>query len=104
VTWRASYNPTFAAGTTVLDVAGAGGFTFTVPNAALGAPLVLEIVGWGDPMMLAAALSGPVPGSIPSGAGPRIIAPVVNVWPAGLVALLLVGLGRDGRVRRGRAR
>jgi len=69
VKWRASYNPTFAGATIVLDADGAGTFAFVVPAAALGSPLVVEVVGWGDPMVLVKAVPVPIPRGIPAGGG-----------------------------------
>ncbi len=100
VSWRASYNPTFASGTTTLDDAGRGTFAFVVPTAALGAPLVIEIVGWGEPMMLAAELAGPVPVSIPSGEGPSATGTRSGTLPAALAVLLLALLLHGGALGR----
>jgi YVTN family beta-propeller protein len=99
VEWRASYNPTFAGATVVLDAAGEGGFSFVVPAAALGSPLVLEVIGWGDPMVLAEQVGAPVPGSIPAGGGPQALMarPLV---PAALLLVLAVLLGRAARRSR----
>lgn len=85
VEWRASYNPTFAGGTFTLDSAGAGRFTFVIPSAALGAPVVLEIMGWGSPVAVTARIAGPVPSSIPAGQGPAML---TASW-AFVVAMLL---------------
>jgi YVTN family beta-propeller protein len=90
VEWRASYNPTFAGGTIVLDGSGEGGFSFVVPVEALGSPLVLEVVGWGDPVVLsqrvARGVAGPVPTGIPAGGGTST--PFAS--PSALTALLLM--------------
>jgi hypothetical protein len=93
VEWRASYNPTFAGATVVLDAAGEGGFSFVVPAAALGSPLVVEVIGWGDPMVLVEQVGVPVPGSIPAGGGPQALAarPLV---PAALLLAASVLLGQ----------
>jgi hypothetical protein len=99
VTWRASYNPTFAGATFALDAAGEGSLTFVVPAAAFGSPLVLEVIGWGAPMILVEQVGAPVPGSIPAGGGPQVLTarPLV---PAALPLVLALLLGRAARRSR----
>jgi hypothetical protein len=82
VLWRAAYNPVFAEAGVTLDASGTGEFSFTVPAAALGQELTVELVEWLAPVSLGVA-GGPVPTSVPSGGGP------VPVWS--LVMLALAG-------------
>jgi len=87
VEWRASYNPTFAGTTFSLDASGEGTFSFMVPAGALGSPLVVEVVGWGAPMVIAARVSAPVPTGVPAGGGPSM-----SAWPPFGIAVLLLAL------------
>ena len=82
ILWRAAYNPVFAEAGVTLDDSGAGEFSFTVPAAALGRDVTVELVEWLAPVSLG-VVAGPVPMSVPSGGGP------MPVWP--LVALVLIG-------------
>jgi hypothetical protein len=100
VEWRASYNPTFAGGTFTLDSAGAGRFTFVIPSAALGAPVVLEIVGWGSPVAITARTTGPVPSSIPAGQGPAMATASWAFVVAVLLSFALITAGFWRRPRR----
>ncbi len=80
ILWRAAYNPVFAGQGVTLDADGSGTFAFTVPAAALGEEVTVELVEWLAPMSLGVA-GGPVPTSVPSGGGP------VSVWSFVLLAL-----------------
>jgi hypothetical protein len=80
ILWRAAYNPVFAEAGVALDTSGAGEFAFTVPAAALGEEVTVELVEWLAPVSLGVA-AGPVPSSIPSGGGP------MPVWSLVLLAL-----------------
>jgi hypothetical protein len=82
ILWRAAYNPVFAGAGVTLDANGTGTFTFTVPAAALGQVVTVELVEWLAPVSIGVA-GGPVPTSVPSGGGP------VPVWS--LVLLVLAG-------------
>jgi len=82
ILWRAAYNPVFAEAGVTLDTSGAGEFSFTVPAAALGQAVTVELVDWFAPVSIGVA-GGPVPTSVPSGGGP------VPVWS--LVMLALAG-------------
>lgn len=94
VLWRAAYNPTFAEAGVTLDASGSGKFSFTVPVAALGEELTVELVEWLAPVSLG-VVAGPVPSSVPSGGGP------VPVWTLGLLALAAVALLRRGALVKG---
>ena len=89
ILWRAAYNPVIAEAGVTLDASGSGEFSFTVPAAALGEELTVEVVEWLAPVPLG-VVGGPVPGSVPAGEGP------VPVWPIVLAALVGVGLLRRG--------
>ena len=80
ILWRAAYNPVIAETGVTLDASGSGTFSFTVPAAALGEELTVELVEWTAPVSLG-TVGGPVPTSVPSGEGP------VPVWMLGLLAL-----------------
>jgi len=82
ILWRAAHNPPFAGAGVTLDGAGSGTFGFTVPAAALGQVLTVELVDWLAPASLGVA-GGPMPASVPSGGGP------MPVWS--LVMLTLAG-------------
>jgi hypothetical protein len=82
ILWRAAYNPPFAGEGVTLDADGIGTFSFTVPAAALGQVVTVELVEWLPPVSLGVA-GGPVPTSVPSGGGS------MSVWA--LVMLALVG-------------
>ncbi len=92
VLWRASFNPVIASAGVTLDVDGIGTFAFTVPAAALGQVVTVELVDWLAPVSLGVA-GGPVPTSVPSGGGPM---PVWSFVMLALAAGLVV-------VRRSRA-
>jgi alpha-tubulin suppressor-like RCC1 family protein len=80
ILWRAAYNPPFAGQGVTLDADGVGTFGFTVPAAALGQVVTVELVDWLAPVSLG-VVGGPVPTSVPSGGGP------VPVWSLVLLAL-----------------
>ncbi len=86
ILWRAAYNPVIAETGVTLDASGSGTFLFTVPAAALGEELTVELVGWIAPVSLG-VVGGPVPTSVPSGQGP------VPVWPLGLLTVAGAFLG-----------
>jgi hypothetical protein len=92
ILWRAAYNPAFAGEGVTLDASGSGTFRFTVPAAAMGEELTVELVAWLAPVSLGVVLN-PVPTSVPSGGGP------VSAWPF-LLLVLVSGLAlRPGRPR-----
>ncbi len=80
ILWQAAYNPVFAGAGVMLDADGNGTFSFTVPSAALGQELTVELVAWLAPVSLGVA-GGPVPASVPAGGGP------MPVWPFVMLAL-----------------
>ncbi len=82
ILWRAAFNPVFAGQGVTLDADGSGTFAFTVPAAALGEEVTVELVEWLAPVSLG-VVGGPVPTSVPSGGGP------VPAWS--LVLLVLGG-------------
>jgi len=90
ILWRAAYNPVFAEGVVRLGADGQGSFAFTVPAAAVGSPVSVELVGWLSPVTVGVA-GGPVPSTVPAGDG----GPFVPV-------LLLLALGAAGTVLRHR--
>lgn len=94
VEWRASYNPQFAGGSLALDDAGAGGFTFVIPTAASGSPVILEVVGWGDPIAIAERVGAPIPGSIPAGQGSAALEGRPTIMLVILAWLAMIGAGR----------
>ena len=87
ILWRAAYNPVFAEVGVTLDASGAGTFSFTVPAAALGEELTVELVDWTAPMSLG-TVGGPMPSSVPSGEGP------VPAWSLMLAVLTTLGVLR----------
>ena len=89
ILWRAAYNPVIAEAGVTLDASGSGTFSFTVPAAALGQELTVELVEWIAPVSLS-VVSGPVPSSVPSGEGP------VPAWSLLAAALVAFGLLRRG--------
>jgi hypothetical protein len=92
ILWRAAYNPPFAGAGVTLDAAGAGTFSFTLPAAALGQELTVELVAWLAPASLG-VVGGPVPASVPAGEAPFV--------PARLLAFgLLAVAGAVLAVRR----
>jgi hypothetical protein len=68
--WQAAYNPPFAGAGVTLDGDGVGTFAFTVPAAALGQVVTVELVDWLAPVSLG-VVGGPVPASVPTGGGPK---------------------------------
>ena len=80
ILWRAAYNPVIAEAGVTLDASGVGTFSFTVPVAAHGEVLTVELVDRTAPQSLG-VVGGPLPSSVPTGEGP------VPVWTLGLLAL-----------------
>lgn len=80
ILWRAAYNPVIAEAGVTLDALGVGTFSFTVPVAAHGEVLTVELVDWTAPQSLG-VVGGPLPSSVPTGEGP------VPAWTLGLLAL-----------------
>ena len=94
ILWRAAFNPVIAEAGVTLDATGSGEFSFTVPAAAVGQVITVELVDWAAPVSLG-VVGGTVPSSVPSGGGP------VPVWPALLLALAGgLALRRGSRSRR----
>jgi hypothetical protein len=89
ILWRAAADAAFAETGVTLDASGSGQFSFTVPAAALGQELTVELVEWLAPVSLG-VVGGPVPSSVPSGEGP------VPMWTLVLAALAGIGLLRRG--------
>ena len=89
ILWRAAHDLVFAEAGVTLDSSGSGEFSFTVPAAAVGSGLSVELVEWTAPVSLG-VVGGPVPGSVPAGDGP------VPVWSLALLALVGVVLLRRG--------
>ena len=87
ILWRAADNPVIAETGGTLDASGSGVFSFTVPAAALGEELTVELVEWTAPLSLG-TVGGPVPTSVPSGEGP------VPAWSLVLAVLIALGLLR----------
>ena len=87
ILWRAAYDPVIAETGVTLDASGSGTFSFTVPAAALGEELTVELVEWTAPLSLG-TVGGPVPTSVPSGEGP------VPAWSLVLAVLIALGLLR----------
>jgi hypothetical protein len=90
ILWRAAYNPVIAEAGVTLDASGSGEFSFTVPAAALGQELTVELAEWTAPVSLG-VVGGPVPSSVPSGEGP------LRAWPL----VLLLALAGVPVLRRG---
>jgi hypothetical protein len=98
ILWRAAYNPTFAGEGVTLDASGSGTFSFTIPAAALGENVTVELVEWLALVSLGVA-GGPVPSSVPSGQGP------MSGWMFLVLALLASAAGlapRAGSSRKSR--
>jgi len=89
ILWHAAYNPVFAGAGVTLDEAGVGSFSFTVPRAALGSALTVELVEWTDPMQLG-IVEGPTPASIPSGGGAPPVLPAAMLGLLGLLGFVAV--------------
>jgi uncharacterized protein GlcG (DUF336 family) len=94
ILWRAAYNPVLAGEGVTLDASGSGEFSFTVPAAALGQELTVELVEWTAPVSLG-VVGGPAPSSVPSGEGP-VDEGLMSMWRLGLLALVAFGLLRRG--------
>jgi len=102
ILWRAAYNPTFAEAGVAIGADGTGTFTFSIPAAALGQPLSVELVDWAAPVMLG-MVEGPVPASVPAGEGPAPHAPLmVNAVLLAVLLAVLVGAGSVARTVRDR--
>jgi surface protein len=69
ILWRAAYNPVFAGAGVRIGADGTGTFSFTVPAAAVGEELRVELVDWTAPMLLG-VVGTPVPSSVAAGEGP----------------------------------
>jgi hypothetical protein len=68
ILWRAAYNPVFAGEGVTLDATGSATFSFTVPTAALGQVVTVELVDWLAPVSLGVA-ANLAPTSVPAGEG-----------------------------------
>jgi len=90
--WHALVNPVVAGGAVVLDGAGAGTFTFTVPRTALGQPLAVELVEWRAPVLLG-TVTAAVPTGVPAGLGGDARGGIVGggAGVASALVLLLAG-------------
>jgi len=99
ILWRASYNPTFAGAGVTLDAQGRGSFTFTVPLAARGQEVTVELVEWTAPMTLGVA-GGLVPSRIPAGEGSDGT-PARLLAAAGLALVVAVAMRRRGALNVG---
>jgi hypothetical protein len=96
ILWRAAYNPVFAGAGITLDQDGSGTFTFTVPRAALGSSLTVELVEWTVPLDLG-TVAGPVPASVPAGGGAP---PVLMLTVFGVLVLVALREGRRPAAER----
>jgi len=86
ILWRAATDSVFAEAAVNLGAEGSGEFSFTVPAAALGQVVTVELVGWLAPVSLGVA-GGPVPTSVPSGEGPVPVGSLVMLALAGGLVL-----------------
>jgi hypothetical protein len=85
--WRAAYNPVFAEGVVRTGADGTGAFAFTMPAAAVGRPVSVELVAWTAPVVVGTAQAGgPVPVRIPAGGGPPPFALMLLLGAVGIVA------------------
>jgi hypothetical protein len=84
ILWRAAYNPTFAEGVVRTGADGTGTLVLTVPAAATGSPVTVELVAWTAPILVGTA-GGPIPTAVNAGGGST-----ANVWPLVLGASMLV--------------
>lgn len=108
ILWRAAYNPVIAEAGVTLDASGRGEFSFTVPAAALGQPVSVELVAWIAPVSLGvvvASAGGPVPAAVPAGDGGVAVAVsapgmAAATTVAGLLTLLLATRVRPRRAHR----
>ena len=98
ILWRAAYNPVFVEAGVTLDGSGSGEFSFTVPAAAVGEELTVELVEWLAPVSLG-VVGGPVPSSVPSGLAP----PFGFTGDGSAIAVTLVVAALALRRRRVRA-
>jgi hypothetical protein len=88
IAWRALVNPTVASGAVVLDGSGTGAFAFTIPAAALGGQLAVELIEWRPPVLLGTVV-GALPSGVPAGSGP---VPARGAVPGVLLLVALAGL------------
>ena len=99
ILWRASYNPAFAGAGVTLDAQGKGSFTFTVPAAAQGQEITVELVEWTAPVTIG-VVGGLVPSRIPAGEGSNGT-PAGLLAAAGLALIVGVALRRRGALNVG---
>jgi hypothetical protein len=90
--WQASYNPVFANGSFTLNSAGAGTFQFTIPGAAHGQNVLVELEGNAQAVSLG-VVGDLVPTSIPAGNGPH------PVWPFVVLVAAVAASYATKRVR-----
>ena len=97
ILWEAGASAPFASLAVRLGPDGVGTFAFTVPPAALGQTIGVQLVAWGVDTAL--PVSGPVPTAVRAGGGPgeRPSLPA-GAWVA-LAALGLTGVLRARRIR-----
>jgi surface protein len=105
ILWRAAYNPVFASAGMRIGANGTGTLTFTIPAAAVGSELSVELVEWMAPMSLG-VVGGPVPRSVPAGDGPggllaAVRSPIVGLMTVALmIAPILLVRRSDSPTRR----
>ena len=85
--WRAAHNPTFAEGVVRTDADGTGTLAFTIPAAAAGDTVTVELVAWTAPIPVGVA-NGPVPNAVAAGAGPSIGGIAMSGAATGMNALM----------------
>jgi len=89
ILWRAAIDPGFAEAGVTLDMTGQGTFAFTVPSAALGRTITVELVEWTAPITLG-TVSGPLPTALPAGEGPVSRLDVLGAAALTLLTLMLL--------------
>jgi alpha-tubulin suppressor-like RCC1 family protein len=89
ILWRAAINPGFAEAGVTLDMTGQGTFAFTVPSAALGRTITVELVEWTAPIPLG-TVSGPLPTALPAGEGPVSRLDLLGAASLALLTLMLL--------------
>ena len=98
ILWRAAYNPTFAEGVIRTGTDGTGRLTLTLPAAAAGSPITIELVAWTAPIPVGTAAGstavGPVPTGIPAGDAPTLPAPLGLLAALALAILLATAIRR----------